>query len=80
MLPVCILMVIDEYAMEYVLITWLVRFLTRLDWSELSRNSNAVSLLENNLDKIDWTELSRNSEAASLLGKKFRQSKLGGYQ
>jgi hypothetical protein len=51
-------MIIDEYAMEYVLITWIAKFLPRLDWM-LSRNPNAISLLENNLDKVDWWMLSK---------------------
>jgi len=53
-------MIIDDYAMEYVLIKWVVRFFSKLNWSELSSNPNAVHLLENNLDKINWSRLSRN--------------------
>ena len=31
-----------------------------LDWSSLSANPNAISLLEKNLDKINWSRLSEN--------------------
>ena len=27
----------------------------KINWKILSSNSNAISLLENNLDKIDWS-------------------------
>ena len=26
-----------------------------LDWEELSKNPNAIQLLEKNLDKVDWS-------------------------
>ena len=35
----------------------------------LSRNPNAIHLLENNLEKINWGELSRNPNAMHLLEK-----------
>ena len=34
---------------------------------QLSRNTNAIHLLENNMDKINWSELSRNTNAIHLL-------------
>jgi len=34
-----------------------------VDWCYLSGNSNAIHLLEQNLDKIDWTALSGNPNA-----------------
>ena len=31
-----------------------------IDWYELSRNPNAIHLLEENQDKIEWNQISRN--------------------
>jgi hypothetical protein len=39
----------------------------KIDWLELSRNPNAIHLLENNLDKINWYWLSRNPNAIHIL-------------
>ena len=40
------------------------------DWSyAISRNPNAIHLIEKNLDKISWTEVSTNPNAISLLEK-----------
>ena len=36
-----------------------------MDW--LSKNPNAIHLLEQNPDKINWAELSRNPNAIYLL-------------
>ena len=33
---------------------------SKLNWSYLSLNPNAINLLEKNQDKINWNELSRN--------------------
>ena len=38
-----------------------------LNWTWLSRNPNAIMLLEENIDKIDWYWLSLNPNAISLL-------------
>ena len=40
-----------------------------IDWSALSKNPNAIDLLEQNQDKIDWKILSRNEGAIHLLEK-----------
>lgn len=40
-----------------------------INWSRLSRNPDAIELLEQNLDKIDWRELSKNTAAMHLLEK-----------
>ena len=40
-----------------------------LDWNELSKNKNAISLLRDNLDKANWTYLSKNKNAIVLLKK-----------
>ena len=39
----------------------------KVDWAELSRNINAISILEKNLDKVNWKYLSRNPMAIHLL-------------
>lgn len=39
----------------------------KINWSRLSRNPNAISILEKHLDKIDWSELSSNPNAIHLL-------------
>ena len=41
----------------------------KLDWSILSRNKNAIHLLENNFDKINWCNLSLNLSAIHILEK-----------
>src|SRR5436305_2060669 len=40
-----------------------------IDWNFLSRNPNAIHLLEKNLDKINWSLLSSNPNAIHLLEK-----------
>jgi hypothetical protein len=35
----------------------------KVDWVSLSRNPNAIHILEKNLDKVDWVSLSRNPNA-----------------
>ena len=39
----------------------------KINWSYLSNNPNAISLLEKNFDKINWYNLSSNPNAISLL-------------
>ena len=39
----------------------------KLSWTGLSRNPNAIHLLEQNIDKINWTWLSYNPNAIQLL-------------
>ena len=38
-----------------------------VDWNALSRNPNAIPLLEQNLDKVNWHNLSKNPNAIHLL-------------
>lgn len=38
-----------------------------LDWNCLSMNSNAINILEKNVDKINWGCLSLNENAISIL-------------
>ena len=50
-----------------------VRYITyywkiyKIDWYYLSKNPNAIHLLEKNVDKINWNYLSANPNAISLL-------------
>jgi hypothetical protein len=39
----------------------------KINWDWLSRNPNAILLLERNLDKINWNWLSRNPNAEPFL-------------
>ena len=39
----------------------------KIDWTSLSRNPNAIHLLEKNIDKINWFYLSLNPNAIHLL-------------
>ena len=39
--------------------------INNLDWKQLSRNPNAISLLIENQDKIEWNNLSLNENAIS---------------
>ena len=41
----------------------------KIYWPKLSKNPNAIHLLEKNLDKIDWNMLSSNPNAIHLLEK-----------
>tara|TARA_Y100000389_G_C17466086_1_gene525678 strand:+ start:3278 stop:3592 length:315 start_codon:yes stop_codon:yes gene_type:complete len=49
-----------------------------INWSALSKNPNAIDILENNLDKIDWCNLSENRSAIHLL--KNNQDKIDWYK
>jgi len=40
-----------------------------INWNALSRNPNAINLLEQNQDKINWNALSLNPNAIHLLKK-----------
>lgn len=41
--------------------------LDKVDWRELSKNPNAIRILEQNPDRIDWECLSENPKAIQLL-------------
>ncbi len=49
----------------YVLRKWIP--IEKLNWVGLSRNPNAIQILEANMDKIDWEWLSENPNAIHLL-------------
>jgi hypothetical protein len=38
-----------------------------IDWSQLSKNPEAIHLLKRNIDKIDWSNLSGNKNAIDIL-------------
>ena len=40
--------------------------INKIDWSGLSRNINAINLLNQNTDKIDWYALSSNENIFEL--------------
>ena len=40
---------------------------SNVDWGCLSRNPNAIHLLEKNLDKVNWSMLSQNPNAIHIL-------------
>jgi hypothetical protein len=44
----------------------------KIDWNNLSSNSNAISLLEKNICKINWDCLSENLNAIFFIGEKYR--------
>ena len=51
-LPMCLLDWIDK---------------DKLDWTQLSKNVNAIQMLKEKPLQIDWTQLSKNAEAITLL-------------
>ena len=67
MLPEDLINIISEYSEEFKLRDWIP--LEKLHWDYLSKNKNAIDLLEKNVDKIDWYWLSQNKNAVNLLEK-----------
>ena len=45
----------------------------RIDWNALSSNTNAIHILQDNLDKVDWEKLSRNPNAIELLRQNLKK-------
>jgi len=58
-------------APSYKLREWIE--IDNLDWEGLSRNPNAINILEKNLDKIDWFYLSLNPNANKIFEKKLNK-------
>ena len=52
----------------------------KIDWWFLSRNPNAINLLEQNIDKINWAMLSENPNAINLLEKNIDKIQWDCYQ
>jgi hypothetical protein len=48
---------------------WEMQSSGSIDWNLLSRNPNAIPILERNLDKVNWDWLSHNPNAIPLLEK-----------
>ena len=57
----------EQSNMKKCLLPWIVNYIEKFNWSMLSSNPNAISLLEANEDKIDWQHLSSNPNAIHLL-------------
>ena len=51
--------------LDWIPIDWI--YLNKIVWKELSKNPNAIHLMEQNPDMIDWKNLSRNPNAIPLL-------------
>ena len=50
----------------------------KINWDNLSKNKNAIHILERNLDKINWDNLSENPNAINIL--KANQDKINWIQ
>ena len=50
---------------KYVLLDWIDK--DKLDWFWLSKNPNAIDLLENNLNEVDWDVLSTDPNVIHIL-------------
>ena len=59
------------YDLPYKLLDWVSK--DKLDWCWLSKNPNAITLLEKNPDKIYWRRLSYNPNAIHLLEKNINK-------
>ena len=59
-IPLDVLKIVASYLVKprMKLLDWVL--LDKLNWMFLSRNPNAIHLLEKNMDKINWTNLSLN--------------------
>jgi hypothetical protein len=47
--------------------------MAKVDWWGLSMNTNAIHLLEKNLDEVDWRALSTNPNAIPILEKNLNR-------
>ena len=54
----------------YELLDWINE--EKIDWCELTRNPNAIDLLEKNPEEINWDYLSLNPNAIHLLEKTLK--------
>jgi len=60
---------IAEYSCNYLAMPFLEKYPEKINWTNLSKNKNAIYLLQQNPDKIDWDLLSYNENATHLLEK-----------
>ena len=56
----------------YKLLDWVKKYLyevnpNKIIWTSLSKNKNAINILEKNIDKINWYWLSLNENAIHIL-------------
>ena len=65
--PLDILKIVASYVSKssMKLLNWINK--DKINWRQLSRNPNAIHLLEQNKDKINWDYLSENPNAIHLL-------------
>ena len=85
LIPDAILLIISQYASEYVLLDWIK--LDKLDWKKLSANPKAIDLLLKNRCKIKWVNFVKNPHprAVDLIEENicyvddFRLEKKGNY-
>ena len=66
-IPLDVLKIVASYLVKpkMKLLDWVL--LDKIDWWELSKNPNAIHLLEQNMNKINWSCISSNPNAINLL-------------
>ena len=52
--------------MKNTFLPWIAQQKEQINWKCLSLNTNAISILEDNLEKIDWSRLSSNNNAIPI--------------
>ena len=62
-IPLDVLKIVSSYLVKpkMKLLDWVL--LDKINWQQLSKNPNAIHLLEKNMDKINWWKLSTNPNA-----------------
>ena len=72
-IPLDVLKIVASYLVKpkMKLLDWML--LNKIDWDTLSKNPNAIHLLEQNMDKIFWHRLSLNPNAIHLLEKNINK-------
>lgn len=58
--------IIVKYIPNFEFLDWISKK-DEINWSSLSKNPNAIELLQQNQDKIDWCILSENPNSIHLL-------------
>jgi hypothetical protein len=66
-IPLDVLKIVTSYLVKpkMKLLDWIL--LDKLNWKVLSKNPNAIHLLEQNMNKINWDSLSANPNTIHLL-------------
>ena len=72
-IPLDVLKIVASYLVKpkMKLLDWIP--LDKINWYMLSKNPNAINLLEQNMDKINWNSLSCNPNAIHLLEKNINK-------